>query len=199
MIVLSAAGHNTGERRRKYLKRTILVILCAALAFALSGCASNAGTPLPTTPPVGPTMLPSSTMMPAPTMPAGTASPGAPAAPEVTGAMSTGEAAAAAKQVSDEVIKLSEVDKATTVILGNIALVGVTFAPQYKGEMTTRIKDMVAERAQKAAPALQRVTVTADPDLITRIQAMMTKVQSGAGAAEIGTEFSEIVNRVAPV
>jgi YhcN/YlaJ family sporulation lipoprotein len=181
------------------LKRTTLVILCAALICTLAGCASNVGTPLPSPSPYGPTMLPSSTMMPAPTMPGGTAAPGATVGPETTGVMSTGDAAAAAKRVSDEVVKLSEIDKATTVVMGNTALIGVTFASQYKGQMTTRIKDMVEQRAKSAAPAIQRISVTADPDLITRIQAVLSKVQNGAGATEIGTEFSEIVNRVAPV
>jgi len=138
-------------------------------------------------------------MMPEPAMPGGTTAPGATVGPETTGVMSTGEAAATAKRLSEEVVKLSEIDKATTVVLGNTALIGVSFASQYRGEMTTRIKDMVAERVKKAAPAIQQVTVTADPDLVTRIQAIMAKVQDGAGAAEIGTEFSEIVNRVAPV
>lgn len=180
------------------MKRTTLVILCVALAFAAAGCASNTGTQLPTPSPMNPTMMPSSTMMPSNTTP-GDMLPGATGQPEATGTMSTEEAMAAAKRVSDEVIKLSEVDKATTVVMGNSALIGVTFTEQYKGEMTTRIKDMVSERAKKAAPAIQRVAVTADPDLITRIQAIMTKVQGGANASEIGTEFSEIVNRVAPV
>ena len=132
-------------------------------------------------------------MMPAPEMP------GATVGPEATGAMSMGDATAAAKRVSEEVVKLSEVDKATTVVMGNTALIGVSFATQYRGEMTARIKDMVEERAQKAAPGIQRISVTADPDLITRIQTIFTKVQSGAGATEIGSEFSEIVNRVVPV
>ena len=181
------------------MKRTTLVILCVALVCTLAGCASNVGTPLPSPSPYGPNMLPSSTMMPEPTMPGGTAAPGATVGPEVTGAMSTGDAAAAAKRVSDEVVKLSEVDKATTVVMGNTALIGVSFASQYRGEMTTRIKDMVEDRAQKAAPSIQRISVTADPDLIARIQAIFAKVQSGASATEIGSEFSEIVNRVAPV
>ncbi|MCL2812079.1 MAG: YhcN/YlaJ family sporulation lipoprotein [Clostridia bacterium] len=181
------------------MKRTTLVILCVALVCALAGCASNVGTPLPSPEPYGPTMLPSSTMMPAPVMPEGTAAPGATVGPETTGAMSTVDAAAAAKRVSDEVVKLSEIDKATTVVMGNTALIGVHFATQYRGEMTTRIKDMVEERAKAAAPSIQRISITADPDLIARIQAILTKVQNGASATEIGAEFSEIVNRVVPV
>jgi len=132
-------------------------------------------------------------------MPGGTAAPGATAEPEGTGAMSVGDPAATAKRVSDEVVKLSEIDRATTVVMGNTALIGVSFTTQYRGEMTTRIKDMVEERAKAAASGLQRITVTSDPDLISRIQSILTKVQNGAGAAEIGSEFSEIVNRVAPV
>jgi len=175
------------------------VILCVALACALAGCASNVGTPLPSPSPYGPTMMPSSTMMPAPAMPGETASPGATVGPEATGVMSTEDATAAAKRVSDEVVKLSEIDKATTVVMGNTALIGVSFASQYRGQMTARIRDMVEERAKAAAPNIQRISITADPDLLARIQAILAKVQNGAGITEIGEEFSEIVNRVAPV
>ncbi len=182
------------------MKKTTLTILCVALVFAMAGCASNTGTQLPTPSPMSPTMMPANTMAPSmSTLPGGSPLPDATGQPEAANMMTSEEAAAAAKRISDEVIKLSEVDKATTVVMGSTALVGVNFTAQYKGEMTTRIKDMVSERAKKAAPAIQQVAVSADPDLITRIQALMTKVQNGANATEISTEFSEIVNRVAPM
>jgi YhcN/YlaJ family sporulation lipoprotein len=113
--------------------------------------------------------------------------------------MTAAQAKEAAKRISDEVTKLSEVENATTAVVGNTALIGVNFASQYKGQMTTRIKDMVSERAKKAAPSIKNVAVTADPDLLTRIKSISSKLETGGGANGISTEFSEIVNRIKPL
>ncbi len=182
------------------MKRTTLLILCAALAVALAGCASNPASPLPTPSPVSPTMMPpTDSMMPSTSMmPDGALTPGSTTMPEAAGMISPADAKAAAKKVSDEVVKLSEIDKATTMIVGNTALIGVNFTAQYKGQMTTRIKDMVIDRAKKAAPQLKKVAVTADPDLLARIQAMADQMTDGTDSAQVSTEFSEIVNRIAP-
>lgn len=173
------------------------------LALTLAGCASNAVAPLPTPSPtdsIGPNnTMPNGTMTPPDTlMPSASLAPNSSTVPDNSTIMSAEEANVAAKRISDEVAKLSEVDKATTVVMGNTALIGVNFAAQYKGEMTNRIKEMVTERTQKSVPAIKTVVVTADPDLISRIQAMTTKVQNGSSVADVGSEFTEIVNRILP-
>lgn len=122
-----------------------------------------------------------------------------PTAPAASGTMSDEDAMAVAKKVSDEVQRLSEIKKATTLVVGDTALIGVEFDAQYKGEMTTRIKDMVANRAKAADKRIQNVSVTADPDLLTRVQDLGTKLDGGSVISDITTEFTEIVNRIAPV
>lgn len=122
-----------------------------------------------------------------------------PTAPAAGGTMSDSDAMAVAKKVSDEVTRLSEISKATTVVVGDTALIGVEFDAQYKGEMTTRIKDMVASRAKAADKRIQNVTVTADPDLLTRVTDLGKKLDGGSVISDITTEFTEIVNRIAPV
>lgn len=122
-----------------------------------------------------------------------------PTAPAAGGTMSDSDAMAVAKKVSDEVQRLSEIEKATTLVVGDTALIGVQFDAQYKGEMTTRIKDMVANRAKAADKRIQNVSVTADPDLLTRVQDLGRKLDGGSVLSDITTEFTEIVNRIAPV
>ncbi len=175
------------------MKRTILLFLCLVILASLAGCASNTTAPMPSAMPLNTDMMP--TVQPIESM-----MPGTSAQPEVPSAavnMTPAEAQQAAKRISDEVVKLSEIDKATTVVMGNSALVGVNFTAQYKGEMTTRIKDMVNDRAKKAVPVIQSVAVTADPDLLKRIQAMATDV-TGGQETDISAQFSEIFTRIMP-
>jgi YhcN/YlaJ family sporulation lipoprotein len=172
--------------------------LCLALLLGtLAGCASSAGGPLPSPSPMGPGALGTPTPLNS-AMPEDTAAPGA--VPQTTGAMvmlTPAQAQQAAQRISDEAAKLSEVGRATAVVLGNTALVGVEFDAQYKGDMTTRIKDMVTDRAKQAEPAIQRVAVSADPDVVQRVRAMAESTQ-GNNAADISAEFTEIVNRIMP-
>lgn len=198
------------------MKKTILVLLSALLVVSLAGCASNT-TPTPSPSPitttaaptqeatVEPTTLPTEapTIAPDTTLPmtdmpeAGTSA--EPTAPAASGTMSDEDAMTVAKKVSDEVQRLSEIKKATTLVVGDTALIGVEFDAQYKGEMTTRIKDMVANRAKAADKRIQNVSVTADPDLLTRVQDLGKKLDGGSVISDITTEFTEIVNRIAPV
>ncbi len=144
-----------------------------------------------------PTIAPDTTL-PTTDMPeAGTSA--EPTAPAASGTMSDEDAMTVAKKVSDEVQRLSEIKKATTLVVGDTALIGVEFDAQYKGEMTTRIKDMVANRAKAADKRIQNVSVTADPDLLTRVQDLGKKLDGGSVISDITTEFTEIVNRIAPV
>ncbi len=198
------------------MKKTILVLLSALLVVSLAGCASNT-TPTPSPSPitttaaptqeatVEPTTMPTEaptiapdTTLPTTDMPeAGTSA--EPTAPAASGTMSDEDAMTVAKKVSDEVQRLSEIKKATTLVVGDTALIGVEFDAQYKGEMTTRIKDMVANRAKAADKRIQNVSVTADPDLLTRVQDLGKKLDGGSVISDITTEFTEIVNRIAPV
>lgn len=144
-----------------------------------------------------PTIAPDTTL-PMTDMPeAGTSA--EPTAPAASGTMSDEDAMTVSKKVSDEVQRLSEIKKATTLVVGDTALIGVEFDAQYKGEMTTRIKDMVANRAKAADKRIQNVSVTADPDLLTRVQDLGKKLDGGSVISDITTEFTEIVNRIAPV
>lgn len=185
-------------------------MLSALLALGLAGCASEMTpqaspspmmtTAAPTTqaPTVGPTLAPTiapettaSAMMP-------TGAPSSPSAADVASEMTDEEALTAAEKVSTEVARLSEIDEATTVVVGDTALIGVSFDAQYQGEMTTRIKDMVADRAKTADSRIQNVWVTADPDLLERVRAIWEQRDGGSAIADITDEFQEIVNRLMP-
>lgn len=154
-------------------KLGILMVLSLACMGLFTACTSKADTvpsPGPTANTEGKvTTAPMVTTSPEATMdvmPMPTAS----AEPSTVGAASTvDDAKRISQQVEDEVDKLSEVDDAEAVVIGNIALVGVSYDGQYQGGMTDRLKKMITERAEMTDKAITAVHVTDDPTLYKAI------------------------------
>lgn len=175
------------------MKKITVCLIAGLLLLGLAGCTNvNEGnvmmTPSPSMAPIigTPTPLPGVNASPGMLttgMPPTTTEP--PTAPT----LSNQESAALAKQCDTQIMKLSEVDQSVTVLSGNRVLSGITFTPQYKGNMTERIEGMVAERVKTVAPSVQVALVTADADTVEQIAALKEKQQNGT---DIGTEFDTI-------
>lgn len=100
-------------------------------------------------------------------------SPAASAEPATVGAASTvADAQRLSDRVEEEVEKLSEVDEADAVVIGNIALVGVDYEDQYQGGLTDRLKAMVTDRVEMTDKTITAVHVTDDETLRKSIAAL---------------------------
>ena len=157
------------------MKKTFgtLLVLSLTCMGLFTACTSNADTlpePAPTAPSA--TTAPMATTSPEATMdvmPAPTAT----AEPATVGAASTVmDAQRLSDRVEDEVEKLSEVDEADAVVVGNIALVGVSYDGQYQGGMTDRLKEMITDRVEMTDKAITAVHVTDDQTLRKSIAAL---------------------------
>ena len=162
-----------------------LMVLSVACMGLFSACTSNADAmpnPAPTANTAGKvTTAPMATTSPDATMdvmPMPTAS----AEPATVGAANTvADAKRISQRVEDEVDKLSEVDDAEAVVIGNIALVGVSYDGQYQGGMTDRLKKMITERVEMTDKTITAVHVTDDPTLyksIAELNDMMDDVNA---------------------
>lgn len=162
-----------------------LMVLSVACMGLFSACTSNADAmpnPAPTANTAGKvTTAPMATTSPEATMdvmPMPTAS----AEPATVGAANTvADAKRISQRVEDEVDKLSEVDDAEAVVIGNIALVGVSYDGQYQGGMTDRLKKMITERVEMTDKTITAVHVTDDPTLyksIAELNDMMDDVNA---------------------
>lgn len=162
-----------------------LMVLSVACMGLFSACTSNADAvpnPAPTANTAGKvTTAPMVTTSPEATMdvmPMPTAS----ADPTTVGAASTvADAKRISQRVEDEVDKLSEVDDAEAVVIGNIALVGVSYDGQYQGGMTDRLKKMITERVEMTDKSITAVHVTDDSALyksIAELNNMMDDVNA---------------------
>lgn len=103
-----------------------------------------------------------------------------------------------AERIANACAKQKEVDSATCVITGNTALVGLQFDRQYKGKLTEDIKEDVEERVRKTDPRITQVVVTADPDMVTRIENIFRDIGRGRPISGFAEEINEMINRIKP-
>lgn len=110
----------------------------------------------------------------------------------------TGDLASRADRIANEVTKHNEVRSATVVITENTALVGVNLTSGTKGELNAEIKRQIEDAVKKADNGIERVSVTADPDLFTRIENIAKDIGQGRPLSGFGQEVEEIIRRITP-
>lgn len=151
------------------------------------------GTMTPGSP--GPGTTSPGTMNPGTTRPR-TATPGT--TPGTIRRTGTGTMGNRAKAIANEVAKDKNIRKASCVITGNTALIGVEFEKQYKGKVTDAIKKSVDRRVKKLEPSIKKVSVTADPDILSRIRSIASDTEKGKPLTGFADEIEEIIRRINP-
>ena len=98
-----------------------------------------------------------------------------------------------ASQVEARIGQISEISEARVVVTGNTALVGVKFDRAYQGEMTERIREMVAAEVMAADPEITTVAVTADNDDVGSIYDISERSTLGKDLDTLKEDIEEIV------
>lgn len=98
-----------------------------------------------------------------------------------------------AAQIEAEISRISEIRECRVVTEDDVALVGVKFDPAYKGEMTERIREMVAAEVMAADPKITTVAVTAFEDDVEDVYELSEKMAAGRDLDELREEINEIV------
>ena len=76
---------------------------------------------------------------------------------------------------------------------GNTALVAVKFAPAYQGDMTARIREMIAGEVMQADPEIKTVAVTSEDDDVTTVYQLSDRIRAGETIDTLKTDIDEIV------
>jgi YhcN/YlaJ family sporulation lipoprotein len=103
-----------------------------------------------------------------------------------------------AEKLADVAAEQKEVESASCLITGDTAMIGLQFDDQYKGKLTDDIKEQVDKRVRKADTRIKRVVVTADPDLVSRIEEIFDETGKGKPLSGFADEINEIINRINP-
>ena len=98
-----------------------------------------------------------------------------------------------ASQVEARIGQISEISEARVVVTGNTALVGVKFDRAYQGEMTERIREMVAAEVMAADPEITTVAVTADNNDVGSIYDISERTSLGKDLDTLKEDIEEIV------
>lgn len=98
-----------------------------------------------------------------------------------------------AAQIEARIGQISEISEARVVVTGNTALVGVKFNQAYQGEMTERIREMVAAEVMSADPSITTVAVTADEDDVEDVYEISDRTLAGREMDTLKEDINEIV------
>jgi len=116
----------------------------------------------------------------------------------------TGEAAAfdwrtRGSEIEQRLNMISEIQSSRVVVSEGTALVGITFTNLYQGELTGRIRDMIAGQIQEADPSVQTVAVTAQAEDVARIQSIADQIASGTPVSQLQGEIDSIVRNLTTI
>ena len=92
--------------------------------------------------------------------------------------------------------QISEISESRVVVAGNTALVGVKFASAYQGEMTERIREMIAGVVREADPSIQTVAVTAEAGDVDAVYGFAEQIQSGKNGDSLAEDINRIVRNI---
>ena len=109
------------------------------------------------------------------------------------GALTPFDWANGAADIEKAISRISEISDARVVVTNSTALVGVQFDSAYKGEITERIREMVAAEVLRADPNIQTVAVTASEDDVNKVYELSEQIRSGRTADELSAQINAIV------
>lgn len=161
----------------KFVKVLSIALLAVAVSAGLTACMNDGGTTAP--------------QQTTGFMPEATAAPNADMAatqPPVAFDWVTGSGT-----VEASVNRISEISDCRVVTTGTTALVGVKFTNAYQGELTERIRQMVAAEVVKADPSIQTVAVTAETEDVNRVYEISEALRAGSPADSQANAINEIV------
>ena len=163
----------------RFCRVFLALVLAAAIGACMTGCMAG-------------NVKNNETAAPSPTpnyMPQGTAADGA----NVTNPPAAFDWGRGAAQIEARLSQISEISEARVVVAGNTALVGVKFNPAYQGEMTERIREMIAAEIMKADPQITTVAVTAEEEDVRSVYDISDRVTAGKEMDTLKEDINEIV------
>ncbi|MBR2698559.1 MAG: YhcN/YlaJ family sporulation lipoprotein [Clostridia bacterium] len=109
------------------------------------------------------------------------------------GALTPFDWANGASQIEQAIARISEIAESRVVVANSTALVGVKFDNVYKGQLTERIRQMVAAEVMRADPTIQTVAVTSDAGDVQKVYQLSDQIRAGRTASELSQEINAIV------
>ena len=181
-------------------RHMLTAALVLALGLALTGCMNNGVRNDPASPTATADFMPGgtnsanpATASPSPAIIDGSNGNAGNTANTSNGALNPFDWANGAAQIEQAIAGISEISESRVVVTNTTALVGVKFDNVYKGQLTERIRQMVAAEVLKADPNIQTVAVTSDPEDVQKVYQISDQIRAGRTADELSQEINAIV------
>ncbi|MDX9871531.1 MAG: YhcN/YlaJ family sporulation lipoprotein [Clostridia bacterium] len=105
---------------------------------------------------------------------------------------------ALAEQLASKVRTIEEVNKATVVVNGNQAWVGVDLKAGAGARLTEKLKTKIMEMVKVQSNQISTVYVTADADVVTRLKNIADDIAAGKPVSGFRDELNDITTRIMP-
>ncbi len=103
-----------------------------------------------------------------------------------------------AENAVDAATDVEGVEAANVVVLGNTALIGVGLDKDIAEEKIDDIKSEIDQAVKERDQRIKNTSITADPDLTTRIKKVTTGISEGRPISESWDELTDIFKRMTP-
>lgn len=104
-----------------------------------------------------------------------------------------------ANRIADRIEKLNEVNSASVLISGETAIVGVDMKANVQGQLTKNLKQKIERIVKNTDDDIENVSITADPDLFTRITDIADDIMDGKPVSGFASQIEEILRRITPI
>ncbi|NLX63103.1 MAG: YhcN/YlaJ family sporulation lipoprotein [Tissierellia bacterium] len=104
-----------------------------------------------------------------------------------------------ARKIANRVEDIEGINRAYVLISGDTAIVGVNMDNEAEGQITRDLKDRIERVVKKVDNDIDNVSITADPDLLTRIRNMFEDIDEGNPIEGFANQFEEILRRITPI
>ncbi|MGQ9556924.1 MAG: YhcN/YlaJ family sporulation lipoprotein [Desulfurispora sp.] len=109
------------------------------------------------------------------------------------------EASALARRLAARAAQVDGVNRATVVLSGNTAMVGLDIKAKLPKSRIDAIKKEVAAVIKKEDTRIRDVLVSTDADMVTRLKKIASGINEGRPVSSFRDEINDIMRRLSPV
>lgn len=102
------------------------------------------------------------------------------------------------EKIQKQVEKIKQVRSASVIVIDNSVIIGVNTAQGPETQITLELKREIERRVIKTYRSINDIAVTADPDLVERIERIARQTASGKSVTAFNWEIAEILRFIPP-
>lgn len=103
-----------------------------------------------------------------------------------------------ATQIAKDINSIDGVEKATVIITGETALIGLNLTNNLNDEQISNIKKSAENKAKTSNNGIKNAAVTASPEIVQRITNLANDIKEGKPISGLADELGNLIKRVTP-